>query len=217
MTLYLTDRTDPAEIEQGQGERRRARLSNSIRPAPRRTRMPVSPISRVWTACSPRMAEVGMVAAGARRSDRSGGGRVRPRGALHRSSARPAHRAHPRLRVVFEHITTTRCRASSCAARARGIAATVTPQHLLLNRNALFAGGIRPHLYCLPVLKSEARPQRAARLRSPAATPRLFLGTDSAPHARHTKENACGCAGIFSAHAAHRAVRTGFRGGRCTG
>ena len=82
-----------------------------------------------------------------------------------------------------------------------GVAATITPQHLLLNRNALFAGGIRPHHYCLPVLKRE--PDRQALLE--AATggdPRFFLGTDSAPHARHTKENACGCAGIYSAHAA---------------
>jgi dihydroorotase len=107
---------------------------------------------------------------------------------------------HPRLRVVFEHITTRAAVEFVLGARA-GIAATVTPQHLLLNRNALFAGGIRPHLYCLPVLKAEEH--RVALLAAVASgTPRIFLGTDSAPHARHTKENACGCAGIFSAHAA---------------
>jgi dihydroorotase len=76
----------------------------------------------------------------------------------------------------------------------------VTPQHLLLNRNALFAGGLRPHHYCLPVLKAEA--DRAALLAAVArGSPRLFLGTDSAPHSRSAKESACGCAGIFSAHA----------------
>jgi dihydroorotase len=105
----------------------------------------------------------------------------------------------PTLRVVFEHVSTRAAVAYVCGARA-GIAATVTPQHLLLNRNALFRGGLRPHLYCLPVLKSE--PDRLAIIEAVASgNPRFFLGTDSAPHARHAKENACGCAGIFSAHA----------------
>src|SRR5208282_3706423 len=80
------------------------------------------------------------------------------------------------------------------------IAATITPQHLLLNRNAMFAGGIRPHHYCLPVLKQET--DRQGLLEAVASgDPRFFLGTDSAPHARQAKESACGCAGIFSAHA----------------
>lgn len=112
----------------------------------------------------------------------------------------PLAQRHPRLRIVFEHITTRHAVEFVLGARA-GIAATVTPQHLLLNRNALFAGGIRPHLYCLPVLKGERH--RAALIQAVASgTARLFLGTDSAPHARRTKESACGCAGIFSAHAA---------------
>jgi dihydroorotase len=112
----------------------------------------------------------------------------------------PLTERHPRLRVVFEHITTRAAVEFVLGARA-GVAATVTPQHLLMNRNALFAGGLRPHLYCLPVLKGE--PHRAALIEAVASgTPRLFLGTDSAPHARHAKESACGCAGIFSAHAA---------------
>jgi dihydroorotase len=107
---------------------------------------------------------------------------------------------HPGLRIVFEHITTRRAVEFVRSARA-GVAATITPQHLLLNRNALFAGGIRPHLYCLPVLKTEA--DREALIdAATSGDPRFFLGTDSAPHARHTKEAACGCAGIFSAHAA---------------
>jgi dihydroorotase len=107
---------------------------------------------------------------------------------------------HPGLRIVFEHITTRRAVEFVRTARV-GIAATITPQHLLLNRNALFAGGIRPHLYCLPVLKTED--DRAALIEAATSgDPRFFLGTDSAPHARHTKEAACGCAGIFSAHAA---------------
>ncbi len=106
----------------------------------------------------------------------------------------------PRLRIVFEHIT-TRAAVEFVLGAREGIAATVTPQHLLMNRNALFAGGLRPHHYCLPVLKSEAdREALCAAVRG--GSPRLFLGTDSAPHARSAKESACGCAGIFSAHAA---------------
>jgi dihydroorotase len=106
----------------------------------------------------------------------------------------------PRLRIVFEHVTTRHAVQFVTSARA-GIAATITPQHLLLNRNAIFQGGIRPHHYCLPVLKREHDRQALVE----AATgndARFFLGTDSAPHARHTKEHACGCAGVFSAHAA---------------
>src|SRR5690606_36582580 len=106
----------------------------------------------------------------------------------------------PRLKVVFEHITTAAAVRFVREAR-EGVAATITPQHLLLNRNAIFQGGIRPHHYCLPVLKRET--DRVALLdAATSGEPRFFLGTDSAPHARHTKENACGCAGIFSAQSA---------------
>jgi dihydroorotase len=111
----------------------------------------------------------------------------------------PLVERHPTLRVVLEHITTRAAIDFVLSARS-GVAATVTPQHLLMNRNALFAGGLRPHHYCLPVLKAEA--ERAALLAAVArGNPRLFLGTDSAPHARTAKEAACGCAGVFSAHA----------------
>ncbi len=103
------------------------------------------------------------------------------------------------LRVVFEHVTTRAAVEFVCAARA-GLAATLTPQHLLLNRNALFQDGIRPHLYCLPVLKRETD-REALRGVVARGDSRFFLGTDSAPHARSQKESACGCAGIFSAHA----------------
>ncbi|TLY63141.1 MAG: dihydroorotase, partial [Gammaproteobacteria bacterium] len=103
------------------------------------------------------------------------------------------------LRIVFEHITTRAAVQFVLAARP-GVGATITPQHLLLNRNALFTGGLRPHHYCLPVLKSEL--DRRALLEVLASgDKRFFLGTDSAPHARLAKEAACGCAGIFSAHA----------------
>jgi len=106
----------------------------------------------------------------------------------------------PRLRVVLEHIT-TREAAEFVERGPPTLAATITPHHLLLNRNAMFSGGVRPHHYCLPVLKREAH--RLALVRAATGgNPRFFLGTDSAPHARGTKEAACGCAGIYSAHAA---------------
>jgi dihydroorotase len=105
-----------------------------------------------------------------------------------------------KLSVVFEHITTERAVEFVTDARA-GVAATITPQHLLHNRNAIFSGGIRPHYYCLPILKRE-RDRRALLAAATSANPRFFLGTDSAPHERTAKENACGCAGMFTAHAA---------------
>jgi len=106
----------------------------------------------------------------------------------------------PRLRIVLEHVT-TREGVQFVEAQDGQVAATITPQHLLLNRNALFAGGLRPHHYCLPVLKREA--DRAVLVEAATSgSPRFFLGTDSAPHARGDKESACGCAGVFSAPAA---------------
>jgi dihydroorotase len=111
----------------------------------------------------------------------------------------PLAERHRSLRIVFEHITTREAVEFVLGAR-EGIAATVTPQHLLMNRNALFSGGLRPHHYCLPVLKAE-RHRQALLAAVAGGSPRLFLGTDSAPHERLAKETACGCAGIFSAHA----------------
>lgn len=105
----------------------------------------------------------------------------------------------PGLRVVFEHITTSAA-VDFVRSRPKNVGATITPHHLLLNRNAIFAGGIRPHHYCLPVLKRESHRQ-ALVAAATSGSPRFFLGTDSAPHARSTKEAACGCAGCYTAHA----------------
>jgi dihydroorotase len=103
----------------------------------------------------------------------------------------------PRLKVVLEHVTTADGVDFVRSARD-GIAATVTPQHLLMNRNDLLVGGLRPHHYCLPVLKRE-RHRRAVLEAATSGSPRFFLGTDSAPHSRLAKQSACGCAGCFSA------------------
>jgi dihydroorotase len=108
----------------------------------------------------------------------------------------PLQQRFPRLRVVLEHITTSD--AVQYLLSANNIAATITPQHLLFNRNSLFAGGISPHFYCLPILKREAH--RAALLQAATSgNPKFFLGTDSAPHSRNSKESSCGCAGCYSA------------------
>ncbi|HVC38176.1 MAG TPA: dihydroorotase [Gammaproteobacteria bacterium] len=105
----------------------------------------------------------------------------------------------PQLRIVFEHIT-TRTAVDFVLAAGMNLAATITPHHLLYNRNALFHGGLRPHYYCLPVLKQEL--DREALVKAAVSgNPKFFLGTDSAPHARAAKESACGCAGVFNAPA----------------
>jgi dihydroorotase len=106
----------------------------------------------------------------------------------------------PALKVVFEHVT-TREAVDFVRQGPETLGATITPHHLLYNRNALLAGGIRPHYYCLPVLKRE-RHRRALVEAATGGHPRFFLGTDSAPHPQREKESACGCAGAYSAHAA---------------
>ncbi len=108
----------------------------------------------------------------------------------------PHKQRFPNLRVVLEHITTSD--AVKFVLAANNIAATITPQHLLFNRNILFKGGIRPHFYCLPILKHEQHRQAILQAAT-SGNPKFFLGTDSAPHARNSKENSCGCAGCYSA------------------
>jgi len=112
----------------------------------------------------------------------------------------PLLRDLPQLRVVFEHIT-TRDAVQFVTDAPPTIAATITAHHLLYNRNAMFSGGLRPHYFCLPVLKRETHREALGKAAG-SGNPKFFLGTDSAPHAQHTKETACGCAGIYTAHAA---------------
>jgi dihydroorotase len=198
MTLYLTDRTEPSEIDKAlQAEWVKA---CKLYPAGATTNSDsgVTDIRRIDNVLA-RMSEVGMPLLV------HGEVTARQVDVFDRESRfidevlAPTIARFPRLRVVFEHITTARAAEFVKTARD-GVAATITPQHLLLNRNAIFEGGIRPHYYCLPILKTE--PDRAALLEAATSgNPRFFLGTDSAPHARHTKENGCGCAGMFSAHA----------------
>ncbi len=112
----------------------------------------------------------------------------------------PLLKRFPQLRLVLEHITTSHA-VEFVNSMPDNIAATITPHHLLMNRNAIFSGGIRPHHYCLPILKREAHRQALIEAAT-SGKPKFFLGTDSAPHAQKAKESACGCAGMYSAHAA---------------
>jgi len=121
---------------------------------------------------------------------------------------KPLRDRFPRLRMVLEHITTADAVAFVQSADEH-IAATITPQHILYNRNAMLVGGIRPHYYCLPILKREQHRQ-AVLTAAISGNPKFFLGTDSAPHAKTAKESACGCAGIFSAHAALELYASAF-------
>lgn len=120
----------------------------------------------------------------------------------------PLRRDFPELKIVFEHITTKEA-AHYVREADRFVGATITPQHLLFNRNAIFTGGIRPHYYCLPVLKREEHRQALVQVATSGSN-KFFLGTDSAPHAAHLKEHASGCAGCYSAHAALELYATAF-------
>ena len=198
MTLYLTDRTPPAEIHAAKASG--FVVGAKLYPAGATTHSDagVTSIDHCWGTLET-MAETGLVlqvhgevtAADVDVFDRE-------REFIDRVLSRIVERV-PALKVVFEHVTTAAAVEFVRSARA-GVAATITPQHLLLNRNAMFDGGLRPHHYCLPVLKRE-RDREALVAAATGSDPRFFLGTDSAPHARHTKETACGCAGVFSAHA----------------
>jgi len=199
MTLYLTDNTSPSEI-------RRARDSGFVHavkyyPAGATTNSDsgVTDLARCHGVLEA-MAEQGMpLLVHGEVTDPAVDIFDRERVFLERVLA-PLVQRFPRLKLVVEHIT-TREAAQFVREAPANIAATITAHHLLINRNALFAGGIRPHLYCLPVAKRE-RHRQALVEAATSGNPKFFLGTDSAPHARHTKENDCGCAGIYTAHAA---------------
>lgn len=199
MTLYLTDRTAAAEVDRAKASGHVLGLKLYPAGATTHSDAGVTDIRRV-DAVLARMEEQDLVL-------EVHGEVTHPDVDVFDREARfidevlaPLAARFPRLRIVFEHIT-TRAAVDFVLGSRRGVAATITPQHLLMNRNALFAGGIRPHHYCLPVLKSQA--DREALLAVVASgDARFFLGTDSAPHARGAKEAACGCAGIFSAHGA---------------
>ena len=199
MTLYLTDNTEPAEIVRA----RRSGFVHGVKyyPAGATTNADsgVTDINKC-AAVLETMAEQGVpLLVHGEVTDPDVDVFDRERAFIERVLA-PLIGRLPGLRLVLEHITTAHAVDFVVQAGTR-VAATITAHHLLLNRNALFHNGIRPHHYCLPVLKREEH-RRALLAAATSGNPKFFLGTDSAPHARHSKEASCGCAGIYTAHAA---------------
>ena len=199
MTLYLTDRTSPQEI-------RRARESGFIHgvklyPAGATTNSSqgVTDLENVYP-CLETMSDVGMPLLIHGEVTTPGVDIFDREKVFIDSRLAPLVERFPRLKMVLEHIT-TREAVDFVSAAPDNIAATVTVQHLLYNRNQMLVGGIRPHYFCLPILKRDLH-QQALREAVASGSPKYFLGTDSAPHAQDAKENACGCAGCFTAHAA---------------
>jgi dihydroorotase len=196
MTLYLTDNTSPDEVK-------RAKHSGFVHafkyyPAGATTNSDqgVSKLERAYAALAEMESEDVVLCVHGEVTDADVDMFDRERVFVDRQLAQIVS-DFPGLRVVVEHIT-TREAAQFVADAGRNIAATITPQHLLYSRNALFAGGLRPHHYCLPILKREIH--RTALVSAAASgNPKFFLGTDSAPHSRTMKEHACGCAGCYSA------------------
>jgi dihydroorotase len=196
MTCYLTDQASPDELERG--FREGVWIAAKLYPAGATTNSAsgVTDIRNIYPALA-RMEQIGMVlCVHGEVTDPEIDVFDREAVFIDRVLTRLV-RDFPALRIVFEHITTAEA-AEFVAGSGPAIAATITPQHLIINRNAMFAGGLRPHAYCLPVAKRE-RHRLAVRRAATSGSAKFFLGTDSAPHARDAKESACGCAGIFNA------------------
>lgn len=199
MTLYLTDDTPPEEIARAKLSGRVAGVKLYPAGATTHSDAGVTRISRCFHALE-RMQEVGMpLLVHGESTDPAIDVFDRERAFLEETLG-PTLERFPRLKVVLEHIT-TRDAVQYVEVTGENVAATITAHHLLMNRNALFLGGIRPHHYCLPVLKREEHREALVEAAT-SGNPKFFLGTDSAPHARTAKEAACGCAGIYTAHAA---------------
>ena len=207
MTLYLTDATDPDDLAAGfaLGVLTAAKLYPAH--ATTNSAQGVSNIRAIYPVLE-RMQEIGMpLLVHGEVTDPATDIFDREAVFIERVMT-PTLRDFPALRAVFEHITTAEA-AAFVAASGDTVAATITPHHLQINRNAMFAGGIRPHAYCLPVAKRECH-RLALRKAAISGSPKFFLGTDSAPHDISAKETACGCAGIFNAPHALEAYATVF-------
>ena len=207
MTCYLTDATAPDEVARGfeQGVFTAAKLYPAN--ATTNSAHGVSAIRHIMPVLE-RMADIGMVlCVHGEVTDPEVDVFDREAAFVERALAPLLHDL-PELRVVFEHVTTQEA-VQFVEGAGDNVAATITPQHLHINRNAMLVGGIRPHAYCLPVAKREKH-RLALRKAATSGSAKFFLGTDSAPHAREAKESACGCAGIFNAPFALESYLTVF-------
>jgi dihydroorotase len=199
MTCYLTDHTDPDEVARGFAEGVFAAVKLYPAHATTHSAHGVTDIEQVMPVLE-RMARVGMpLCVHGEATDPAVDIFDREAVFIERALD-PLRRRLPELRIVLEHITTAEA-VAYVESGGGNLAATITAHHLVINRNAIFAGGIRPHLYCLPIAKREKH-RVALRHAATSGNRAFFLGTDSAPHAVPTKETACGCAGVFSAPAA---------------
>jgi dihydroorotase len=207
MTCYLTDQTDPDALQRGHEEG--VWVAAKLYPAGATTNSAsgVTDIHNIHPALA-RMEQIGMLLC-------VHGEVTDPEVDVFDREAvfiervlEPLTRQFPALKIVFEHVTTAEA-VQFVESSSANIGATVTPQHLIINRNAIFAGGLRPHAYCLPVAKREHH-RRAVRTAATSGSPKFFLGTDSAPHTRDAKESGCGCAGIFNAPFALESYATVF-------
>ena len=199
MTLYLTDNTTDKEIEKAAATEFVVAVKYYPAGATTLSEAGVTAIEKVYTALDCMQASDVPLLVHGEATDLSVDVFDREKAFIDQTLA-PLAEKFPQLRIVFEHISTADAVEFVLGSR-QGIAATITPQHLLLNRNALFADGLQPHHYCLPVLKGERHRLRVLEAAT-CGSERFFLGTDSAPHATVDKQSSCGCAGIFSAHAA---------------
>jgi len=196
MTLYLTDETSAAEIAHAKASGIVHAVKYYPAGATTNSQSGVTALARAYPALAAMEREGVVLAIHGEVTDADVDVFDRERVFVERELAAIV-RDFPGLRIVLEHVT-TREGVAFVTEAPRNVAATITPQHLLYSRSALFAGGLHPHLYCLPVLKRETH-RRALVAAATSGNPKFFLGTDSAPHARHAKENACGCAGCYSA------------------
>jgi len=196
MTLYLTDETSAGEIARAKASGCVYAIKYYPAGATTNSQSGVTALARAYPALAAMEREGLVLAIHGEVTDADVDVFDRERVFVERELSKIV-RDFPGLRIVLEHVTTRDAVAFVSDAPAN-VAATITPQHLLYSRNALFAGGLHPHLYCLPVLKREAH-RRALVEAATSGNPKFFLGTDSAPHARDAKENACGCAGCYSA------------------
>ena len=196
MTCYLTDQADPNEI--ARGFEKRVWTACKLYPANATTNSAhgVTEMRNIYPALE-RMQEIGMVFCVHGEVTDSEVDVFDREAVFIDRVLTGLVRDFPALKIVLEHITTTEA-ADFVRDAGPNVGATITPQHLHLNRNALFAGGLRPHAFCLPVVKREKH-RLAVRAAAVSGSPKFFLGTDSAPHPRHAKETGCGCAGIFNA------------------
>ena len=207
MTCYLTDQSDPHEIARGFEDD--IWVAAKLYPAGATTNSAsgVTDIHNIYPTLE-RMEKIGMVLCVHGEVTDPGVDVFDREAVFIERVLEPVTSDFPALKIVFEHITTEE--AVQFVERAGpNIGATVTPQHLTINRNAIFAGGLRPHSYCLPVAKREKH-RIAVRRAATSGSPKFFLGTDSAPHSREAKESACGCAGIFNAPFALESYATVF-------